>query len=218
MSAHSFFLRKCRKGCMPFSRYSTVLCLLFSALFLYTSVYGIEIRLKTPHRFYFEDDYIYVDAEGSASIISEDILAILKNNIPITVTYYLRLYERNFFVFSLPRQDVQIINRIRFDIWSGSYFVEKAGELWPYSDIPALEEAILNLRHVRLAHVSKIDPEKKYFVKSRVTIKVKNPSQYYFYYLINNLLSIFQYRSSYNTSKDYSGACLLQLESDNNCL
>ncbi|BBM88969.1 hypothetical protein COTS27_00656 [Spirochaetota bacterium] len=184
------------------------LLVLLSQCVAWTSLFAVEIRLNSPHKVYSDGEFVYVDAEGSQTIISEKTLVNLKYNIPITITYYLELHERLKFNFSRKRANIQIINRITHDIWSGSYIVEKANKKERYLTKEALEVAILNLNKVPIIRAEAINPNRTYFIKSRVVLKIRNYSSYY--ELINGLLSIFKYRTSYYHSQNYNGAEMLR--------
>ncbi len=190
------------------SAFKSVLIASIVCLALSNTAHAVEIRLKSPHKIYADRTYIYINAEGSSSIISPATLSQLTYGIPITITYYLELHQENSLRFARKIATLQVIHKVRYDPWSTTFIVEKAGTRKRYASIAELERAILKLEHAPLARRELIKQEKNYFIKSRVIVKIKNYTSYYD--LINNLLSVFKYRTTYYISPRYRGAEILK--------
>lgn len=181
------------------------------AFLLFTILMALEIRLNPPKVFYTKegDNAIFIDLTTRASLLSGDDLDNLYYDIPITVTYYIEFYEDRLF---LDNQliNIALVRKVYYDQWSKDFFVEEGdGKLTRYRNLTQLRNNIINLKGVRLIDKNNIAPEKQYYFKTRIAIKIKNFTLYY--YLINNLISIFKYKTTYYFSAMYTGKDILEL-------
>ncbi len=176
--------------------------LMMGAILVIGHLCALEIRLFPPTRFYNIDGIIFIDLSSTETLLSGDNIQNLNYDIPITITYYIELYE-NKLIFDKQLLNLALVRRISYDHWSGQFFVAEGDKYYRYRNLTQLRNSMINLKKVRLIESKILDPNKEYYFKTRIAVKIKNFTLYY--YLINNLISIFKYKTTYFISPVYSG-------------
>lgn len=180
--------------------------LALGSLFLLQLGFGLEIRLKSPENVYVSNKMLLADMYTSDNLLEEVTTQNFDDGLAITVTYYIEFHKKGLF-FDKKVSDHQVILKIRKDLWSNSFFVDDSKKEEIFFDKEALNKRLVSLSGVPILPVADIDPNAKYYFRTRIAIKIKNYSS--FYLLVNNIISLIKYRTTYRNSENYPGSALI---------
>lgn len=176
------------------------------SLFLLQLGFGLEIRLKSPENVYVSNKMLLADMYTSDNLLEEVTTQNFDDGLAITVTYYIEFHKKGLF-FDKKVSDHQVILKIRKDLWSNSFFVDDSKKEEIFFDKEALNKRLVSLSGVPILPVAAIDPNAEYYFRTRIAIKIKNYSS--FYLLVNNIISLIKYRTTYRNSENYPGSALI---------
>ena len=196
-----------------FGKKRTFSALLAVSFILFSWLHSVEIRLNPPSKFYVQDGKVFLNLETEKSLLSKEVLQNLEDSIPITITYFIDLHEKGSWFDTKVFE--KKINKLLFrDIWSDAYFVKSEKENIKINTIDKLENHLVYLSSIPYIDVESLDPNKKYYFKTRIAVKIRTYSS--FYQLINNILSLLHYRTSYKESPSYLGKILINSKTTTN--
>lgn len=175
---------------------------LFSLTIFFDLLTALEIRLNAPKKLYTQKKMLLADMETSNNLLEEATTQNFDDGIAITITYYIEFYKEGW-LWDTKITERQIIKKIRKDIWSKRFFIDEANETKMFSDKKKLDNALQSISKVPIIPTKSIDSQDNYYFKTRIAIKIKNYSS--FYLLVNNIISLLKYRTTYVESKRYLG-------------
>ena len=205
----SFFRRCKRHFCrqyFPLFRRRYFILLAFCLIFSSHLGFALEIRLKSPENVYVSNKMLVADMNTSDNLLEEVTTQNFDDGLAITVTYYIEFHKKGLF-FDKKVTERQVILKIRKDLWSNNFFVEDSEKEEIFYDKEALNERLVSLYGVPILPIADIEPHADYYFRTRIAIKIKNYSS--FYLLVNNIISLIKYRTTYRNSQDYSGSTLI---------
>ena len=137
------------------------------------SLYSYEIRLYKPSHVYLSNNYICADFETSEEIFNKELQNFLNSGVEVHYIFFIDLYKKNSF---LPFNDLIIKKNIKLvlkcDVWNNKYILQNTNSINYYNDINQAIKAIKKFNAIQIVSANRIDPQKNYFFKTRVTATI----------------------------------------------
>ncbi|HBE03991.1 MAG TPA: hypothetical protein DC049_16170 [Spirochaetia bacterium] len=188
--------------------------LFLSAVIIFSIACGtasaVEIRLYPPHAFSGQNGNLLICCT-TKRIVNDEVIKFINVGVTTTFSYYIILYEKNFLLDQEIRR-MTIHKRVEFDIWSEMYRMESdypEKTVFYYRNFSDIGNQLSSLDNISFIPMQELNPQKKYYFNTRVTIKITQLDSWM--HLIFNFLSIFKYRTTWESGKSRPGSFFRQL-------
>ena len=181
-------------------------------LFFFSFVCSYEVRLHPPEKIYTKENFVYLDLNASRETINEEFREYLQYGISITYSYFIELRENNLF-FDTLIETLRIDKTAYYDRWEKKFVLE---EIYPqkkityFNSLEELTQKIIQLKKIKFVDKKKINFEKDYYFRTRLSAKVSQFKSYL--HIVFSLFSLFKYKTTYLSSKPINGKALVELE------
>jgi hypothetical protein len=129
---------------------------------------ALELRLEPPRE---SGGYVWVDARLS-DLLSTRVRESLARGMPATLHLHAELWRPRGGWFHRLESSVEVAIKIRFEVWSESYRIERRG--LPASVFPSLDSVLTELSRpvgLPVSRISILEPGTRYYIVTSATLK-----------------------------------------------